>query len=450
MKSLPTVDSSSGLIRTFRIFYSILRPLDFIEQRTRQYGDFYQVTFKSAPPTLMTSNPQAIEEIITASRDCLEVGKGNQILKFLVGDNSLLLLDGKVHKNRRRLLMPPFHGESLQQCSQQIIEITEKVTNSWQPNQSFRVRGVMQEITMRVILTVVFGIDSGERYERLRQMLTELLDIFNTPLSSSFIFFSWLQKDWGKYSPWGRFLRLKAEIRTLIYAEIKDKRASLNSEESTDKDILSLLLLAKDEKGEGMTDEELHDELITLLFAGHETTASALTWLFYWIHYLPEVKEKLLVELNSISDRSDFKAIDSLPYLNAVILETLRIYPIALGTFVRILTKPMSIMDCDFQADTALMISIYSLHHREDLYPNAKQFNPDRFLNKTYSNYEYIPFGGGNRRCIGSALALLEMKLVIATILAKFQFSLMNNRPLSPARRGLTLSPPSSFKMRVR
>lgn len=172
MRSLPTVNSSSGLIRNLRIFHSILRPLDFIEKRTKRYGDFYQIVFKNAPPTLMTSNPQAIEEIFTTSSDRLEVGKGNQILKFLVGDNSLLLLDGKVHKNRRRLLIPPFHGESLAQCSQQIVKITDKVIDSWQPNQSFKVREVMQEITMRVILTVVFGIDSGERYERLRELLT--------------------------------------------------------------------------------------------------------------------------------------------------------------------------------------------------------------------------------------------------------------------------------------
>ncbi|MGL6344249.1 MAG: cytochrome P450, partial [Waterburya sp.] len=205
MRQIPTVKSTSSLIRTIRILRAILDPLNFIEKRTRQYGDFYQVTFKNAPPTLMTSNPKAIEEILTASPDKFEVGKANKGLNFLVGDNSLLLLDGKAHKNRRRLLMPPFHGESLQKCSRQIVEITEKVTDSLQPGESFKVRPVMQEITMRVILTVVFGIDSGARYERLRELLTDLLDIFNTPLSSSFMFFPWLQKDWGKFSPWGHF-----------------------------------------------------------------------------------------------------------------------------------------------------------------------------------------------------------------------------------------------------
>jgi cytochrome P450 len=199
-----------------------------------------------------------------------------------------------------------------------------------------------------------------------------------------------------------------------------------------------------------MSDEELHDELITLLFAGHETTASALAWLFYWVHYFPEVKEKLLFELNSLEESHDYKTINNLAYLNAVVLETLRIYPIAAGTFARILTKPMSIMEYDFQPDTSLMISIYALHHREDLYPNPKQFNPSRFLNKTYSAYEYIPFGGGNRRCIGSALALLEMKLVTATILSRCQLELTSKRPMLPVRRGLTIAPPNSLKMVVK
>ena len=450
MEQIPTVQSTSGLLRTIRRINGVLRPLNFMEERNRKYGDFYQITFKNAPPTVMTSNPQAIEDIFTASPDTFEVGKGNQGLNFLVGDNSLLLLDGKVHKNRRRLLMPSFHGESLQECSHKIVSITQKVCDRWQLNESFKVRPYMQEITLRVILNVVFGIDSGEKYERLRVLLTKLLETFNNPLSSLLIFFPALRKDWGKFSPWGRFLLLKEEIRQLIYQEIKERRDLLASGKSERRDIFSLLLLAKDENGKGMTDEELHDELITLLFAGHETTASGLAWLFYWIHYLPEVQEKLRFELDSLGVNPDYREINNLPYLDAVISETLRIYPIIAGTFPRILTKPMSVMGYEFDPRTWLMISTYSLHHREDLYPNSKQFKPERFLQTTYSPYEYIPFGGGNRRCLGSALALLEMKLVAATVLPRFQLELTSKRPMLPVRRGLTLAPPASFKMVVK
>jgi cytochrome P450 len=446
MNSIPTIKTTSGWRRTFRLLNSILRPVNFMEERRQKYGDFYQITFNHAPPTVMTSNPRAIEEILTASEETFEVGRGNQGLKFLVGDHSLLLLDGKPHQNRRRLLMPPFHGESLQKCSSQIISLTNKITSSWQINKPFKVREVMQDITLRVIFTAIFGTDSGGRYTRLRQLLTTLLETFNTPISSSFIFFPVLQKDWGKLSPWGRFLHWKREIRTLIYEEIKERRELLALEKSKDIDIFDLLLLATDEAGNSLTDEEIHDELITLLFAGHETTASALSWLFYWVHSLPEVQDKLRFELKNV-DIDDYKKINKLPYLDAVISETLRIYPIAGTTFSRLLTQPMSVMGHNFDPKTWFMISIYSLHHREDLYPNSKEFKPERFLQKTYSPYEYLPFGGGNRRCLGSALALLEMKLVTTTILRKFQLELTTERPMLPVRRGLTLAPPASFSM---
>ncbi|MEL6928492.1 MAG: cytochrome P450 [Cyanobacteria bacterium J06600_6] len=467
MNTIPTVKSTSGLLRTFRQLKAIVRPLEFMEERVQQYGDFYQITFKKSPPTIMTCNPQAIEEIFTASPDKFDVGRGNQMLSFLVGDNSLLLLDGKPHKRRRKLLMPPFHGESLDRCSQQIVEITHKIGDGLELNKPFKVRHLTQEITMRVILSVVFGIDSGERCDRLRELLTTLLDTFNNPLNTSLIFFPWMQKDLGKYSPWGRFLRVKQEIRALIYEEIKDRRKAIasSSNESTEyRDIFSLLLMAKDETGEGMSDEELHDELITLLFAGHETTASALAWLLYWIHYLPKVDRQVHQELDSLKKDSNYQAmqrglggfpherlhqeaIDKLPYLNATILETLRIYPIAASTFARLLKQPMSIMDHKFDTNTWFLISIYNLHHQEEIYPNSKQFIPERFLTKSYSNYEYLPFGGGNRRCIGSALALLEMKLVIASLLSRFELALTSKRPMLPVRRGLTLAPPASFEM---
>ena len=291
MQPIPTIKSTSSWLRILRQLKALLRPLHFSEERNRKYGDFYQITFKNSPPTIITSKPQAIKDIFTASSDTFEVGIGNKGLNFLVGDNSLLLLDGSAHKHRRQLLMPSFHGESLQKFSQEIINLTNKVIDTWQINQSFNVRAVMQEITLRVILTAIFGIDSGARADKLRTLLTALLEIFNNPLNSSLIFFPILQKDLGKFSPWGRFLSLKQEIRTLIYAEIQERRELLASGKLERRDIFSLLLLAKDENDSVMTDEELHDELITLLFAGHETTASALSWLFYWIHYLPEVQE---------------------------------------------------------------------------------------------------------------------------------------------------------------
>jgi len=456
MKEIPTIKSTSAWLRVLRQINALLRPLELTEKRSKKYGDFYQIKFKDSPPTIVTSNPKAIKDIFTTASDRFEVGKSNKDLSFLVGGNSLLLLDGQKHRERRHLLMPPFHGESLQQCSEKIVDITNKVCDRLDPSKPFKVRSLTQEITMRVILSVVFGVDSGSRYNHLRELLTKLLDTFNNPLNSSLIFFPILQKDLGKFSPWGKFVKLQKEIKALIQAEIKAKRELLASSELPSNDILSLLLLARDENGIGMTDAELHDELITLLFAGYETTASALAWIFYWIHYHPEIEQKLRLELDELDQKSDYQVINNCVFLNAIISETLRIYPIAAAAFPRIFNQPVSIMEYDLMPDTWILISIYALHHRKDLYPNSKQFTPQRFLDQNYSNYEYIPFGGGNRRCIGSALALLEMKLVTATILKQFTFELTRDRqasrghsPMLPVRRGLTLAPPASFKINI-
>ena len=303
---------------------------------------------------------------------------------------------------------------------------------------------------MRVILQVVFGIDREERSQQLRHLITSLLNSFDTPVTSSVIFFPFLQKDWGAWSPWGRFLRLKQEIKQIIYAEIAERRAKMQdiaSFQADYTDILSLLMLAKYEDGRTMTDEELHDNLMSLLIAGHETTASALVWALYWVTYLPEVHHKLRSELDRLGDNPTPIEIAKLPYLSAVCAETLRIYPVAPAAFIRVPQSSVEIMGYTFPKGSALALSIYLLHQREDLYPQPKQFKPERFIERQYSAYEYLPFGGSNRRCIGSALALLEMKLVLANIISRFKLNLVNNRPVKPIRRGLTFAPPGNVKM---
>jgi unspecific monooxygenase len=197
---------------------------------------------------------------------------------------------------------------------------------------------------------------------------------------------------------------------------------------------------ARDQNGQPMTDTELRDELMTLLTAGHETTASALSWALYWIHSLPEVHHKLLQELDAFDD-ADLSGIAKLPYLSAVCQETLRIYPIAMLAFARVVKSPFQFMGYDLEPNTLLAPCIYLTHHREDLYPEPKLFKPERFLERQYSTYEYLPFGGGNRRCIGVALALFEMKLVLATILSRSQLQLVENSQVKPMRRGVTLAP---------
>lgn len=302
----------------------------------------------------------------------------------------------------------------------------------------------MQEISLRVILRAVFGINEGERLEQIRQLLSSMLDSFNSPLSSSLLFIQFLQQDLGAWSPWGRFLRQRQQIDELLYAEIRERR---EQPERSGNDILSLMMLARDEDGQPMTDIELRDELMTLLFGGHETTASSLAWAFYWIHHLPEVRDKLLQELESLARDADPSEIARLPYLSAVCSETLRIYPTVFFALPRIVKSPIEVMGYQFEPGIMLSACIYLTHHREELYPEPKCFKPERFLERQFSPYEYLPFGGGNRRCIGYAFALFEMKLVLATVLSLFQFALADNSPVKPVRRGITTTPSGRVPM---
>ncbi|BAY43024.1 cytochrome P450 [Scytonema sp. HK-05] len=427
-----------------RLIKFIFQPLEYVEDFAKTYGDNFTIWGRNDSHKVYFSHPQALQQIFTADSSQLEGGKGNMILKFLVGANSLLLLDGNSHQRQRQLLTPPFHGERMRAYGETICEITHRVTDSWKIGKPFSIHASMQEITLRIILRVVFGLDEGLRLEKIRGVLTSLLNSMDSPLISSALFFQFLRKDLGAWSPWGRVLRLLQQVDEMIYALIQERRAESNQNRQ---DVLSLMMSARYDDGQPMTDEELRDELMTLLFAGHETTASALTWAFYWLDHLPEVRDKLLKELDTLGDNLEPSAITKLPYLTAVCQETLRIYPIAITASPRIVRSPIEIMGYKLPVGTVIFPSIYLAHHRQEVYPQSKQFKPERFLERQFSPYEYLPFGGGSHRCIGMAFALYEMKLVLATILSRFQVSQANKGPVRPVRRGLTLVPSGGMRM---
>ncbi len=415
----------------------VFNPLQLMEKSAKAYGDTFKLFLVGNSPMVFVSHPQAIKEIFNANPDKFDSGRGNEIVASLLGEQSLILLDGAKHQRQRKLLTPPFHGDRMKSYGDLICQITEKVIADWKIGEPFEVRDDLQEISLRVILQAVFGLSEGERYEEIKQLIGSILEISGSPLKAMLVFVPLLQKDLGAWSPWGNFLRQQKRLDDLLYLEIQERR---DNPDASREDILSLMMAATDEQGQPMTDKEMRDELMTLLVAGHETTASSLTWAFYWIHHLPEVREKLLAELDAI-DNQDLNTVAKLPYLNAVCAETLRIYPIALVAFPRITKAPMKIMNCEYPAETWLMPCIYLTHHREDLYPQPKQFKPERFIDKQYSPYEYLPFGGGNRRCIGMAFALFEMKLVLTTVLKNLDLSIVNNHQVKPTRRGGTLAP---------
>ncbi|OYQ62509.1 cytochrome P450 [Pseudanabaena sp. SR411] len=428
-------------------------PVGYMETAVRKYPDIFTAKIVGFGSSIVFVNePQAIQQILTNDRKQFNApGELNGILKPIMGDASVMMLDGDRHKKRRQLVMPSFHGSRMQNYGQLVFEITTKVFQKLEANKtqnkSFSVRDAMQDISLQIILQAVFGLYEGDRCQQLKKLMSQMTELFNSPFTSAALFFPSLQKDLGAWSPWGNFVRQKEQIDKLIYLEIAERRAHPDPSRT---DILAMLLSASDEEGKGMTDLELHDELLALLLAGHETTATAMSWALYWIHHLPDIKEKLSHELKSVTDPTDWMSIFRLPYLTAVCNETLRIYPVGMLTFPRVVQEPVELLGYKLESNTIVLGCIYLLHHREELYPEPNQFRPERFLEHQFSPYEFMPFGGGVRRCVGEALAQFEMKIVLATILSNFDLELAEHKPVKPQRRGVTLAPAGGIKMTLK
>jgi cytochrome P450 family 110 len=441
-----TLPNGPTTLPIVQMMQAIVQPIKTLENNFQKYGDCYTAKISGFGPIVVLTDPNAVEALMTAPVELFESGVTNRAFRPFLGDNSLVLLDGKPHQRQRKLLIPPFHGERLKNYGQAICDITRQVTKQWQPGETLFIRSATQAISLKVIMRTVFGVYEGDKAERLEYHLNQFLEFFDRPLNAAFAFIPALQKNWGPWSPWGALTKQREIINQLLFAEIRERRTN---PDLLGEDILSLMLTAKDEEGQSMTDQELRDELMTLLFAGHETTATAIAWAMYWIHRQPEVGQKLRKELDELDENTDPVTIARLPYLSALCDETLRIYPVGLFTFFRVLKSPWTLMGQKFEAGTQFSPCIYLLHHRPDLYPDPDQFRPERFLERQFSLYEYIPFGGGNRRCLGMAFALFEMKLVLATILSQWKLQLTSDRPIHPIRRGFTIAPEKGVPMRV-
>lgn len=435
--SLPAGPASPS---PFQLMRWLGRPTEYLEATRGRFGDAFTMRIGVFPPLVLLSDPQAIQQLFSAESGTFDAGASNQALKPTLGSNSLLLLDGERHQQQRKLLMPPFRGERMRSYGELIRQLTSQVIAGLQPGSPFLIRSTMQRISLSVILQAVFGLEGGARLRQLRRILSNMLDTMSAPLLMGLLLL--LPDDLGPWSPRGQLNRSLEQIDALLYAEIRERR---QRPDPAANDILSLLLAARDERGEPMSDVELRDELMTLLVAGHETTATSLVWALYWIHYLPEVYQRLRAELDGLGTDFDPEAVARLPYLNAVCSETLRIYPVALITSPRVVRKPVRILGHEYTTGERLTAAIYLTHHRSDIYPESDRFRPERFLERTFSPYEYLPFGGGNRRCIGMAFALYEMKLVLATFLSQLEMHLVHPRPLLPVRRGVTLAPPDGL-----
>jgi cytochrome P450 len=347
----------------------------------------------------------------------------NVVLAPVLGRRSLLLLEGEEHLRRRKLMLPPFHGERMRAYEAVMAEATEREVASWPVGRRFPLQDSMQAITLEVILRAVFGVEDDERRQLLRRTLVAILATTRSPRAIG------MTIDRLRRLPgYRRVGEMLAEADEILLAEIAERRD--DPDLASREDILSLLVGARFEDGSAMSDAELRDQLMTLLMAGHETTATGLAWAFDLLFRAPRQLERLRAEL----------AEDGHEYLDAVIEETLRLRPVV--PFVgRELRVPAELDGYELPEGTVVMPSIYLAHTRRDSFPDPHAFRPERFLDGGPETYSWIPFGGGTRRCIGAAFAQLEMRVVLRTVLGTAELRSATARPEPIVRRNVTLSP---------
>jgi cytochrome P450 len=397
-----------------------VRPLPFFDRCIRDHGDLFTLRLAGFGDFVMVGAPELVKQVFTADPATLEAGSANKILEPLVGPRSILLLDGQEHLRQRRLLMPPMHGDRMHAYARAMVEATEAAIARWPTGTPFALHPHMQAITLEVILRAVFGATE-------RPGLARLLIEFMKPPPAILAFMPALQRDLP-LSPYRRFLRRREEVDRELRALIAERRAGGDA----GSDVLSLLLAARDPSGAPLSDAELRDELVTMLAAGHETTATALSWAFALILAHPAVAARLADELAG-------KDPTEVEYLDAVVKETLRLRPIV-PDVVRQVRAPFMLGGRELPIGCFATPFIYAVHRRPDLYPEPERFRPERFLGVKTDPYAWFPFGGGIRRCLGMAFALYEMKVVLGTVLTQARLRL-DGAPVRPVRRTLTFAP---------
>jgi cytochrome P450 family 135 len=401
----------------------IARPTDFMNQTRRQYGDVFTVRFASVGRIIFVSDPTLIKQIFTAPPDQLRAGEANWPLIPVLGTRGTLLLDGQEHLKRRRVILPPFHGERLERYRAMFAEVAARHIESWPKDEPFALLPKVQAITLELIMKVAFGED--EEPARIDRLATEMMGLIAAS-QSRLAQLPWMGYDFGRFSPMGMFMRVRQRVDDLLYEEIRRRRERGGLDERHD--VFSMLLQTD------MTDEELRDELMTVLLAGHETTTTALAWAFERLLRHPGIYERL---------RTD----DA--WAEAVINETLRLRP-PIPIVGRAVKQDFQLDGYTIPAGETLAPCIWLTHRREEVYPEPYAFKPERFLEQGPETYSWLPFGGGTRRCAGAAFAQLEMNVVMKTIAR-----MVDMEPAEPVaehvgRRAIVLAPKHGSRVVVR
>jgi cytochrome P450 len=420
--SLPPGPRLPAFVQTFAF---IVAPARFMRWCRGRYGDIVTLGTAFDSSFVMVFTPELVKEVFRASPDRLRAGEANALLGAALGQRSVLLLDGAEHLRQRKLLLPPFHGQRMREYESVMLSATDRVIDSWPVGSKFPLMPAMQELTLDVIMRAVFGVEEGQHQTELKRRIRAMIQPLSRRLGILVLAFSGGRM--GDRGAMARFVENRASLDELIYAEIARRRDAPDLEERTD--IMSMLLQARDEDGQPMTDGELRDELVTLLVAGHETTATGLAWTFDLVLRDPRV---LAAVRDGASDE----------YVDAVVKEALRIRPVIPGVGRVVRGGPFELGGYRLPEGVEINPSIATIHNRGDVYPGAREFRPERFLGPDAPDtYTWIPFGGGTRRCLGASFATFEMRVVLRRVLERAALRPASRRPDRAQRRGITIVP---------
>jgi cytochrome P450 len=421
MAALPPGPRTPALAQALRYARD---PLGFLATHQRRHGDIFTIRFPYFGRVVYVARPDLVKAVFTGSPSVFHAGEANAtVLEPALGPNSVLTLDEQPHMRQRKLLLPPFHGERIQRYGELIVAMTRREMESWPVGEPFALRPHTQRITLAVIMRAVFGVHDEDRLARFEGLIDDFSRRVGVITS-----FPILRRNLGPGSPWPRFVRSREALDEFIYEEIELRRAEPGHEERDD--VLSLLLSARDEEGAAMSDEELRDELVTVLGAGHETTATGLAWAVELLVRNPEVLTKLRESLAAGAE----------DYLGATVKEVLRARPVIVDV-ARKLTAPATIGGYELEAGAFVLPAIAALHYREDVFPEPDEFRPERFLEEKADNYAWIPFGGGVRRCIGAAFAEYEMRTILREFVERAELRPVTAKPERVKVRNITLAP---------
>jgi cytochrome P450 len=404
------------------------RPLAYLERCRARYGKRFTVRLPLTPPFVIITTPDEVKQIYTAPPDVLHPGEGAAVLEPLVGRHSVILLDEDAHMEQRKLMLPAFHGERMERLADLVSEVATHEIATWSRAPEMELHPRLQALTLEIILRAVFGLDPGPRLDELRDRLSALLAYGDQPITLLPQPSDRMLRLLDRRGPLAGFLTTRERVDQLLFEQIDERRRDSQERD----DVLSMLLAARHEDGSEMSRQELRDELMSLLVAGHETTASTLAWAFERLTREPAVTERLVAEIEADDDDA---------YLTATIQETLRRRPVLPNTAPRLVKQPIEVGGRRYPEGVCLVACAYLLHHDPDLYEDPYAYRPERFLDEGPGTYTWIPFGGGRRRCLGSSFAMLEMKIVLPAVLRAFELRPVGAGHEPPRRRNISVRP---------